>query len=191
MFRDYKIILGTIILLFSMQNVQASPVVEVAQNFDLIAAPFDSTGPGTHTLTGSLPDSSDNVLWFSFTLDGPANVSLSTEGSSLVDPDGDDDTLLALYDSTGAIAGQNDDCGAAPEFFSCLDLPLLAGGLYFAGVMNFQGSFEDGFVTTTTPGDGNITLGLTVSAVPVPAAVWLFGTAMIGLVGFGKRRKAA
>jgi hypothetical protein len=30
-----------------------------------------------------------------------------------------------------------------------------------------------------------------VSAVPVPAAVWLFGTALIGLVGFGKRRKAA
>ena len=27
--------------------------------------------------------------------------------------------------------------------------------------------------------------------VPVPAAVWLFGTALIGLVGFGNRRKAA
>jgi hypothetical protein len=30
-----------------------------------------------------------------------------------------------------------------------------------------------------------------VSPVSVPAAVWLFGTALIGLVGFGKRRKAA
>ena len=29
------------------------------------------------------------------------------------------------------------------------------------------------------------------SAIPVPATVWLFGTALIGLVGFGKRRKAA
>jgi hypothetical protein len=26
------------------------------------------------------------------------------------------------------------------------------------------------------------------SAVPVPAAVWLFGTALIGLIGFGKRK---
>jgi hypothetical protein len=34
-------------------------------------------------------------------------------------------------------------------------------------------------------------VALSVSAVPVPAAVWLFGTALIGLVGFGKRRKAA
>ena len=32
---------------------------------------------------------------------------------------------------------------------------------------------------------------LTVSQVPLPAAVWLFGTALIGLVGFSKRRKAA
>jgi hypothetical protein len=30
-----------------------------------------------------------------------------------------------------------------------------------------------------------------ISAVPVPAAVWLFGTALIGLVGFSKRKKAA
>jgi hypothetical protein len=29
------------------------------------------------------------------------------------------------------------------------------------------------------------------SAVPIPATVWLFGTALIGLIGFGKRRKAA
>lgn len=27
-----------------------------------------------------------------------------------------------------------------------------------------------------------------VSAVPLPAAVWLFGTAMVGLIGFGRRR---
>ena len=30
-----------------------------------------------------------------------------------------------------------------------------------------------------------------ISAVPVPAAIWLFGTALLGLVGFSKRRKAA
>ncbi len=32
-------------------------------------------------------------------------------------------------------------------------------------------------------------LGFTpLSAVPVPAAVWLFGTALVGLIGFGKRK---
>ncbi|MCP3672132.1 MAG: VPLPA-CTERM sorting domain-containing protein [Gammaproteobacteria bacterium] len=39
--------------------------------------------------------------------------------------------------------------------------------------------------------DANTYVKLTMSAVPIPAAVWLFGTALIGLVGFGKRRKAA
>jgi hypothetical protein len=32
---------------------------------------------------------------------------------------------------------------------------------------------------------------LTVQAVPVPGAVWLFGSAMAGMVGFSRRRKAA
>ena len=30
---------------------------------------------------------------------------------------------------------------------------------------------------------------LSVSAVPVPAAAWLFGTALFGLAGFARRRK--
>ena len=32
---------------------------------------------------------------------------------------------------------------------------------------------------------------MSVNPVPVPAAVWLFGTGMLGLIGFSKRRKAA
>jgi hypothetical protein len=30
-----------------------------------------------------------------------------------------------------------------------------------------------------------------INPIPIPAAIWLFGTALIGLVGFSKRRKAA
>jgi hypothetical protein len=29
------------------------------------------------------------------------------------------------------------------------------------------------------------------SAVPVPAAAWLFGSALVGLAGIGRKRKAA
>lgn len=34
-------------------------------------------------------------------------------------------------------------------------------------------------------------VGAEISAVPVPAAFWLFGSALVGLAGFGKRRKTA
>lgn len=42
--------------------------------------------------------------------------------------------------------------------------------------------------------DGNNDYALaaiTVNAVPIPAGIWLFGTALIGLVGFSRRRKTA
>ena len=57
-------------------------------------------------------------------------------------------------------------------------------------------SFFGATASTSGPYSVNWTLDLFVapapiSPVPVPAAVWLFGTALIGLVGFGKRRKAA
>jgi len=39
-------------------------------------------------------------------------------------------------------------------------------------------------------GSGNSMHVTSVSAVPVPAAVWLFGSGLIGLAGFAKRKKA-
>lgn len=41
---------------------------------------------------------------------------------------------------------------------------------------------------TSTTGDGNFDWKLTFAPVPVPAAAWLFGSALVGLVGF-KRKK--
>ena len=68
-----------------------------------------------------------------------------------------------------------------------------------------QTDYENGYAggsRFSQNGDGNpwsnlATADLTfstyveVSAVPVPAAVWLFGTALVGLAGFGRRRKKA
>ncbi len=39
-------------------------------------------------------------------------------------------------------------------------------------------------------GSDSVSLGV-VSAVPLPAAVWLFGTGLLSLIGFSKRKKAA
>lgn len=44
-------------------------------------------------------------------------------------------------------------------------------------------------VTSAIPPTGTID-NVTVSAVPIPAAVWLFGSGFIGLVGIARRKKA-
>ncbi len=40
-------------------------------------------------------------------------------------------------------------------------------------------------------GVSNIHIYSTASAVPVPAALWLFGSGLVGLIGYSKRKKAA
>jgi hypothetical protein len=48
----------------------------------------------------------------------------------------------------------------------------------------------DAFDGADTIGVDNVALS-TINPVPVPAAVWLFGTALIGFVGMSRRRKVA
>ena len=73
-----------------------------------------------------------------------------------------------------------------------------SGDLFLASISK-QSSFRDDFMVNfdgTAENACNDVHPSTVcspgpSTIPVPAAVWLFGTALIGLVGFSKRRKAA
>lgn len=69
----------------------------------------------------------------------------------------------------------------------------------FSGIGNFStvASFLGGSVNLTdytTPGQATISFGsaaeISISAVPVPAAAWLFCSGLIGLVGFARRKKA-
>jgi hypothetical protein len=48
---------------------------------------------------------------------------------------------------------------------------------------------SDIMLTNSTGQDFSMGFDTTIPPVPIPAAVWLFGTALIGLVGIGKRRK--
>ena len=51
-------------------------------------------------------------------------------------------------------------------------------------------SFPQTFLTNEDT-IGFTNAGSPVAVIPFPAAIWLFGTALIGLAGFGNRRKAA
>ena len=52
--------------------------------------------------------------------------------------------------------------------------------------------FKNGSLSTSNPRDIGFRtyVDSDINAVPVPAAIWLFGTALIGLVGFSKRRRS-
>ncbi|MFN2338990.1 MAG: flocculation-associated PEP-CTERM protein PepA [Gammaproteobacteria bacterium] len=66
---------------------------------------------------------------------------------------------------------------------SVFTLQLTDGSNQFSGVTSVQGNSVDqgDFLLSA---DGNLTL----AAVPVPAAVWLFGTGLLGLLGMARRR---
>lgn len=72
--------------------------------------------------------------------------------------------------------------GATPSNLNDISFNAVAGRVYTIAV----GGYRNGDWGTTTDG-----YALTVSQVPVPGAVWLFGSAMAGLVGFGRRNKIA
>ena len=92
---------------------------------------------------------------------------------------------LTNPDFIGDIGNQNRSTLTAMASISNADFaPLILDGLLD---LSFLTSLT---VTDNVTISGNISFD-EVSAVPVPAAVWLFGTALIGLVGLSRRRKVA
>lgn len=51
--------------------------------------------------------------------------------------------------------------------------------------------FDADGITLLNDGQYGITANLSVQPVPVPAAVWLFGSALAGVIGFGRRKSMA
>ena len=83
---------------------------------------------------------------------------------------------------------------------NCSSPPDLTDSRTFAGLASMQGSaYMSAFASSNGGGfqsfasasiDGVTTLfTLSPSAVPIPAAVWLFGSGLLGLRGFARRKK--
>ena len=124
------------------------------------------------TMTSSLADIAGSASANGFPLDFGVNTLVPGQ-------------LSATYASLGTVAGPTFD------FFSInfvanpppgTDTVSIGAGLF--------GDWQDGAGVSIT---GVIYNGATVnvSAVPVPAAVWLFGSGLLGLVGVARRRQVA
>jgi hypothetical protein len=95
------------------------------------------------------------------------------------------DPHLQIWDPLGGLIADS-DCNTG--LFTCsfqVDLNLAISGTYKMAI------FDTGF---SDMGDYSLNVGCTfgdcTSVIPVPAAVWLFGSGLLGLVGIARRKSA-
>ena len=150
---------------------------------------------GTLTLTGSLQSPTSIQLFDLYFPTG--SIGSITAQTVNFDP------VLSLFASNGTtLISSNDDLDSLVSFDAQLSGTLLPGSYilaltqfnFFPSSINstFNGGLGSGVnwsVTFIGADDAIITARDGVSAVPVPTAAWLFGSAMLGLIGF--RRKLA
>ncbi len=166
--------LAALALTFSTGNAQAALV-----NFTL-------TGAVTYADAGNLfgLDDTDSVSVVgsfddSALLGGSGSVSFTSGGSFTVTAgdftfDQTDDDLATLVL----------DAGAFDEFNFLANIGAL-------GSFDSMGGFFDGDDDNSGTMGGTWTaFSMTPAVVPVPAAAWLFGSGLLGLVGFARRKAA-
>lgn len=83
--------------------------------------------------------------------------------------------------------------GPAFDFFSMDFTALPPGGVSNVAVgLGVNGNWQDGLGLSIPNADVSYTgATVTVNEVPLPAAVWLFGTGLLGLAGVARRRNQA
>jgi hypothetical protein len=157
----------------------------------------------------------DDVQLFNFSISSPSDVTLRTwsyaggiNANGEIISSGGFDPILALFDGTGLLIDQNDDGSGVPTDpstgnpYDTLLTTSLASGDYTVSVMQYDNfangpTLADGFGGTGAVNfDGRTSFwavdidgvdDASVSSVPVPAAVWLFGTGLLGLIGMRKK----
>jgi hypothetical protein len=130
--------------------------------------------------------------------DGPyvitAGDDLTLDASGSIAPFGDFDDLMFRWDV-------NDDgdfldaSGVMPTLSWSELVSLGLSAPYFGDVtveVTYIGDFLNGEVLSTndiTIDPDFDTTSLTINPIPIPAAIWLFGSGLIGLVGIARRKR--
>lgn len=188
-------------------EVEANDTIVTAQNidgaFDLSANSLIENTAGVNTSTFvphveilSVGDFSGTSDFYTFTASAGDKVVLDIDcafkptihgcGPS---PLGTFNSLVVLYDPGGSPVFSSDDSslpidtGSGPggTLDSFLEIVLPVGGLWAIEV--------DDAILGPIPAGGEYILNVSLAAVPIPAAVWLFGSGLLGLVTVAIRKK--
>ncbi len=171
-----------------------------------IAAAATATFTDAHTITASGVGS---VGYTSFSVTSAGNFRFYTMGPTI-------DPVLYLANDDGAlteddIIDYDDDgcpstlCGPAGSFSNSLIDIALGSGDYILGISDYTFSsseFISGINTTGLTSVANIVIstvgisdpgtfsaGANITATPLPAAVWLMGSGLLGVLGLGRKNK--
>lgn len=149
-------------------------------------------GASVTTTSFSLEATAFTIITDADPIDISDEIFTLTSTSGSYDPTADSGYGLGLFSGTFSVGG-----GLLSGTFSNLEVFGISLGndtdFDFDAILSFDsGSLKGGFTTGLL--DGTITgskviakLG-TISPVPVPAAVWLFGSGLLGLVGIARRK---
>jgi hypothetical protein len=124
-------------------------------------------GYSDSALQNLTPGSNESAISGNVAGNGNYNLYLNANNSQ---QDSSADTVLA--------AG-----GTTDSLYQAVTVPNTGKGTTHQPIVTNTGD------TLTLLADGQVTIGAGVSPVPLPAAVWLFGSGLLGLFGFSRRRR--
>lgn len=127
-------------------------------------------------------------------LDGGGTVTLSNPGTGdgvlvsdpfILDVDFSNNDTVSLYDTTIVFDNSIVCCGgasSAPNSFDSTEMTMsLWGADYVSGGI---------VISEVIPPELGLDLRIELTQVPVPAAAWLFGTGLLGLLGVARRKSS-
>lgn len=137
-------------------------------------------------------------------------MSLGKNGSGVYSFGKDFDSSVTIYETTwGKRAGYNEYAQVlgSTDGEKWLSLGYVNNQSYDGYTLNFSGTFSylmitditsiatqgllgDVWVGTAATGDGFDVNAVSISSTPIPGAVWLLGSGLLGLVGIRRRRSA-
>ena len=139
-------------------------------------------------------DTGVSITATTFDIDATAFAIITTGGASSIPEQAFTLSSTGSYDSSvgGLFSGTfSVDGGLLTGTFT--DLAVIAASGQFIGNVSFTGGSLMGPATGSIDGtfSGRSVVAKLGPVVPVPAAVWLFGSGLLGLVAVARRKKAA